>query len=246
VGPVGASSTNLREEILKLLEEDREFRYAVAGLLGYREVLERLDRHEEELRRLREDFLAFVKENERRWEENEKRWVENERRWEEAFKRFETIEKILAEHTKILKEHTDKITKIETTLGRLGGRWGRSMERMVLEIFREVLEKRGIEPGRVERFEYIDYDGKFYKKGARIEVDVYVHDEKLYLIEVKSLAEYDDVEWFHEKAQIVERILGRKADKLILIATDIYEDALKRAQELGIDIIYGTIIPLEP
>jgi hypothetical protein len=232
VGSAGASSTNLREEILKLLEEDREFRYAVAGLLGYREVLERLDRHEEELRRLREDFLAFVK--------------EQERRWEEAFKRFETIEKILAEHTKILKEHTDKITKIETTLGRLGGRWGRSMERMVLEIFREVLEKRGIEPGRVERFEYIDYDGKFYKKGARIEVDVYVHDEKLYLIEVKSLAEYDDVEWFHDKAQIVERILGRKADKLILIATDIYEDALKRAQELGIDIIYGTIIPLEP
>jgi len=232
VGPVGASSTNLREEILKLLEEDREFRYAVAGLLGYREVLERLDRHEEELRRLREDFLAFVK--------------EQERRWEETFKRFETIEKILTEHTKILKEHTDKITKIETTLGRLGGRWGRSMERMVLEIFREVLEKRGIEPGRVERFEYIDYDGKFYKKGARIEVDVYVHDEKLYLIEVKSLAEYDDVEWFHEKAQIVEKILGRKADKLILIATDIYEDALKRAQELGIDIIYGTIIPLEP
>lgn len=232
MGSAGASSTNLREEILKLLEEDREFRYAVAGLLGYREVLERLDRHEEELRRLREDFLAFVK--------------EQERRWEEAFKRFETIEKILAEHTKILKEHTDKITKIETTLGRLGGRWGRSMERMVLGIFREVLEKRGIEPGRVERFEYIDYDGKFYKKGARIEVDVYVHDEKLYLIEVKSLAEYDDVEWFHEKAQIVEKILGRKADKLILIATDIYEDALKRAQELGIDIIYGTIIPLEP
>jgi len=232
VGSAGASSTNLREEILKLLEEDREFRYAVAGLLGYREVLERLDRHEEELRRLREDFLAFVK--------------EQERRWEEAFKRFETIEKILAEHTKILKEHTDKITKIETTLGRLGGRWGRSMERMVLEIFREVLEKRGIEPGRVERFEYIDYDGKFYKKGARIEVDVYVHDEKLYLIEVKSLAEYDDVEWFHDKAQIVEKILGRKADKLILIATDIYEDALKRAQELGIDVIYGTIIPLEP
>ncbi|MCG2863989.1 MAG: DUF3782 domain-containing protein [Vulcanisaeta sp.] len=238
-------STNLREEILKLLEEDREFRYAVAGLLGYREVLERLDRHEEELRRLREDFLAFVKENERRWEENEKRWVENERRWEEAFKRFETIEKILAEYAKILKEHTDSIMKIEATLGRLGGRWGRNMERMVLEIFREVLEKRGIEPGRVEKFEYIDYDGKFYKRKARIEVGVYVHDEKLYLIEVKSLAEYEDVERFHDKAQIVEKILGRKADKLILTAVNIYEDALERAGELGIDVIYGAVIPPE-
>ena len=130
-------------------------------------------------------------------------------------------------------------------MGRLGGRWGRNMERMVLEIFREVLEKRGIEPGRVERFEYIDYDGKFYKRKARIEVGVYVHDEKLYLIEVKSLAEYEDMEHFHDKARIVEKILGRRADKSILIAVNIYEDALKRAKELGIDAIYGAVIPPE-
>ncbi len=52
----------LREEFLRLLEEDGEFRMAVAGYLGLREVLE-------ELRRLREDFNKFVKERQVGWEE---------------------------------------------------------------------------------------------------------------------------------------------------------------------------------
>jgi len=36
----------LKSKMLKLLEEDVEFRYAVAGLIGLEEILKRLDRHE--------------------------------------------------------------------------------------------------------------------------------------------------------------------------------------------------------
>ena len=240
----------LKQEFLQLLKSDEEFRLAVVGLLGFETLLN-------ELKKLREDFLTFVNIQEKRWEENEKRWIENEKRWEEVFKRFEAIEKKLAEHSNILREHSmrfdrieerfiehDKsLARLEVVLGHFGGRWGRSMERMVLEIFREVLEERGIEPGKVEKFEYIDSDGRYYKKGARIEVNIYVHNNKLYLIEVKALAEYEDVEHFHDIAQAVEKILGRKADKLILITVDIFNDALKRAEELGIDVIYGALIP---
>ncbi|MCS7094729.1 MAG: DUF3782 domain-containing protein [Thaumarchaeota archaeon] len=46
----------LKRELLRLLKEDEEFRYAVAGLLGLEEILRRLDRHEEELVKLREDM----------------------------------------------------------------------------------------------------------------------------------------------------------------------------------------------
>ena len=46
---------------LKTLEEDAEFRYAVAGLLELGEVLA-------ELNKLREDFNKFAKEGLRRWE----------------------------------------------------------------------------------------------------------------------------------------------------------------------------------
>ena len=46
----------MKAEILRLLKEDEEFRYAVAGLIGLEEILKRLDRHERELIKLREDM----------------------------------------------------------------------------------------------------------------------------------------------------------------------------------------------
>jgi hypothetical protein len=49
-------SSQLKRRFLKLLKEDEEFRYAVAGLLGLEEILKRLDRHEEQLVKLREDM----------------------------------------------------------------------------------------------------------------------------------------------------------------------------------------------
>ncbi|GBC70044.1 hypothetical protein HRbin01_01752 [archaeon HR01] len=51
-------ATRLKKNILKLLKEDEEFRYAVAGLIGLEEILKRLDSHEAELVRLREDMVA--------------------------------------------------------------------------------------------------------------------------------------------------------------------------------------------
>jgi len=43
---------SLKKEFLDLLEKDREFRYTVAGYLGIREILERLDDIAEEQARL--------------------------------------------------------------------------------------------------------------------------------------------------------------------------------------------------
>ena len=299
-----AVNAELKKRFLEFLKSDEEFRLAVAGLLGLDTVIselkklredfltfvkeqekrweennrrweennrrwegafKRFEAIESEIKRLweaveklREDFQTFVKEqekkweeNNRRWEENWRRWKENDRKWEEAFKRFEAIEKKLLEHDAILKEHSKRleemgkaIARIDVMIGRFSGRWGRDFERMVLEIFREVLEERGVEPGKVEKFEYVDRDGKFYKKGARIELDVYVHNEKLYLMEIKAFTEYKDVEHFHDIAQVVEKILSKKADKLMLITVNIAEDAWRRAKELGIDVICGAIIPL--
>ncbi|ABP50728.1 hypothetical protein Pars_1156 [Pyrobaculum arsenaticum DSM 13514] len=67
---------------LQALEEDAEFRYAVAGLLGLGEVLA-------DLKMLRKDFNKFAEESLRRWEENNMRWEENNKRWEENEKRSE-------------------------------------------------------------------------------------------------------------------------------------------------------------
>jgi len=162
--------------------------------------------------------------------------------FEGTFKALEEQSKLLEGHERRLEELTRAVGELKVAVGSLGRRWGRDLERAVLELYRHALEERGIEPGRVEKFVYTDVDGRFYRSGARIEVDVYIHDGKMYLVEVKSHAELEDVEWFYEKAGIVERILGRKAERLIMVAVDIDKEALERAQQLGIDAIYGAVV----
>jgi hypothetical protein len=176
--------------------------------------------------------------------------------FEKTFKTIEEHTSLLQQHSKLLEEHSKLLERhekrleelaravgeLKVSVGSLGRRWGRDLERTVLELYHHALEERGVEPGRVEKFVYTDVDGRFYRRGARIEVDVYIHDGAMYLVEVKSHAELDDVEWFYEKAGIVEKILGRKAAKLIIVAVNIDKEALQRAQELGIDAVYGAVI----
>lgn len=90
----------LKEEFLKLLKEDEEFRLAVAGLLGLEEVLRELRRLREDFNKLerrieelREDFNHFVQLEEERWRRNEEMWLENQKRWEENWRRWEESQK---------------------------------------------------------------------------------------------------------------------------------------------------------
>jgi hypothetical protein len=95
------SLIELKKKILRLLREDEEFKLAVAGLLGLDTILS-------ELRKLREDFLVFMKEQEKRWEENSKRWEENNKRWEENWRRWEENAKWWERNWKLWEENTKK------------------------------------------------------------------------------------------------------------------------------------------
>jgi hypothetical protein len=136
-----------------------------------------------------------------------------------------------------------EVARQGVVLGSIGRRWGRDLEKMVLELYRHVLEERGIIPEKIERFAYVDSDGRYYVKGSKIEFDIYLHNARVYLVEIKSHADVEDVEWLYKRAEIYEKLTKRKPDKLILVAIHIDDDAYARAKELGIDVIYGAIIP---
>jgi hypothetical protein len=126
-----ASDAELKQRVLELLKSDEEFRLAVAGLLG-------LDTIIGELKRLREDFLTFVKLQER--------W------WEEAYKRFEAIEKKLLEHDR-------RFDSLERRLMALGARWGTDSEKAFRNAMRGVIEEiLGV--AKVEKWRYYDKSGE--------------------------------------------------------------------------------------
>ncbi|MEM4642832.1 MAG: hypothetical protein QXF36_06665 [Candidatus Caldarchaeum sp.] len=77
-------TTDIKKEIIRLLQEDVEFRYTVAGLIGLEEVLKRLDRHEQRMSELLEEQRNIRQEQTKIWEEIKKLRENQENLWEEV------------------------------------------------------------------------------------------------------------------------------------------------------------------
>jgi hypothetical protein len=249
----------VRSEELKLIAE------AVKTLAdymktGFKEALERIVSIEERIEKIGErleEHSKILQEHSKRLEELMLIIQEHSKILREHSKRLEELTAIISDqnrrigeylmvllaHSKKIEELTRAISEFKITLGSIGRRWGRDLEETVIRLYRHVLEERGVIPEKIERFVYEDKEGRYYVKGSRIEFDMYVHDDRVYLIEVKSHADRNDVEWFYKRAEIYEKITSRKPDKLILIAVNIDVGAYERARELGMDVIYGSLIP---
>jgi hypothetical protein len=141
----------------------------------------------------------------------------------------------------MLKEHSRMLGELKVMVGSMGRRWGRDFEETVLAIYKDELARRGLDVRFVRRFSYVDVDGRFGLKGNVYEFDVVIEGDGVTVIEVKSRATRDDVVWFYEKVRRVESLLGN-VKRLLVVAVNIDKEALERAQELGIDTIYGAVI----
>ena len=176
-----------------------------------------------------------------------------------TFEGFKKILEVLEEHSKILRELEKRLGKLEAsasrletttarlevTVGRFTSRTGIGMEGMILNIHRDVLEQEGVGVWKVEKLRLKDVDGRYLRRGARLEIDIYAHDDKVYFIEVRSLVEVNHVEWFNLRCDIFEKILGRRPDRRIIVCINIFRDAFERAQELGMHVIYDRVLEVE-
>jgi hypothetical protein len=240
----------LKEEILRLIKEDEEFRYAIIGLLG----LHRLDKIEEAILRLTENVAKLAElqaKTEARLAKVEERLFKVEERLEEHDKKFITIEERLEEHDKKFNAILEELKglklvtdEISVTIGSITRRYGKDLEKTILKIYKDQLIQMGINPDNAKRFRYIDKEGKYGIKGKEYEFDIVVSDDAIDVIEVKTHASKDDVEWFNDKVERVKSEFGKPIRRKIMVAVHIDEDALDRANELGISGIYGHVIPV--
>ena len=215
------SLRELKEKVFKLLKEDEEFRYAVAGLIGLGEILKRLDRHEAELVRLRKDMMEGFRRHDEEIAKLRKDMMEGFKRRDEEMAR---LRRDMMEGFSVLRRHLDA----------LGARWGMLAEEAFREGLRGVVEEElGL---RVERWSRFDSEGYVFKYPSIVDVDVSVHDEKVVLVEIKSHVGKADVYVFKRKAEFYERVEGRKPARLIMITPYADRDALEAAEKLGVEI----------
>jgi hypothetical protein len=218
----------LKSRMLRLLREDEEFRYAVAGLLGLEEILKRLDRHEAELVRLREDMNKLRED-----------MVEGFRRYDGELIRLreDMVEGFRRHDIELAKLREDMIRGfelVESHISTLGARWGIMAESAFRESLKGLLEK--VLGYRVEKWTVFDEAGRVYGYPSVVDVDVTVSDGKLILIEVSSHIKASDITTFRRKAELYMEKTGKRPDKLVVVTPYIDDTAQKAAKELGIEV----------
>lgn len=205
-----------KERFLKALEEDREFRYAVMGLIGYREVLETVT----ELRKA----FARLEERQLRLEERQVRLEEEMRDLREEVKRLrEEVKRVWEE----LRENRRLILAV-------AHRFGVVSEEGFREAMKYVVQE-ALGAARVERVILMDDEGIVYGHPAVVEVDVAVSDETHIIVEVKSRVSRGDVAELKRVGILYERVKGVKP-RLVIVGGLIDRDAWETASSLGVEL----------
>jgi hypothetical protein len=127
-----------------------------------------------------------------------------------------------------------RITRLENLISAIGARWGIMAEDAFRGGLRGILEKEfGV---KVMRWITIDEEGIVYGFKSVIEVDIAIKDGKTVLIEISSSVDRSKIAAFLRMAQLYERKMGIKPDRLIMVTPYADENAIEAAKEVNVEI----------
>ncbi len=220
-----------KKRFLEALKEDEEFRLAVAGLLGFREILDRIVRLEERFARLEERQLAVEErliKREERYTELEGRYARLEERFAELEERFARLE----ERFLGIEEEMRETRRVVTVVAH---RFGVLSESAFREALRYVVE-RALGVARVDRLRLRDDEGLVYGHPAEIDVDIVIKDEAHILVEVKSRVSRGDVAELYRIGLLYERLRGVRP-RLVIVGGFVDLDVWSTAKSLNVEVI---------
>ncbi|KUO90669.1 MAG: hypothetical protein AT713_04375 [Caldivirga sp. JCHS_4] len=210
--------SSFKEEVLRLLREDENFRLEVMRLLGIvntnaslNQLTDSVNRLTKAVEELKEEIRKLWEENHRIWEEMGKLREENQRIWEDIHRIWEEISKLRDENRKIweeihklweevreLRRNHENLTRTVRSISRDLGGLSRTVGKLVEQDIRHYLpgwvrERYGITVDRVRRLR-LDSEAEF---------DGFVEaEDKVLLIEIKTTLRSRDI-----------RDLARKVDR---------------------------------
>jgi len=234
-----------KEKFLRAVEEDREFRLALMGLLGMKEILDRIIRLEERFARLEERQQQL----EERQLELEKKFARLEERFARLEERFARLEERQQELERKFAELEERFVRLEERQLRLeeemretrrltfviARRFGIISESPFREGMKYVVEEV-LGAGEVKRMILRDDKGLVYGHPTDVEVDVVIKDDKHVIVEVKSRVSKGDVAEAFRVGKLYERVEGVRPE-VVIVGGFIDRDADRLAKKLGVRIV---------
>jgi hypothetical protein len=260
-------AVRLRRQFLKLLDEDKEFRYTVAGYLGLGEILKRLDSIEENIRKIWEEIRGLREGQEKLWEAQNRLWEEvkalregqekllwdgkaleevkllregQNKLWEGQNRLWEEVKALREGQEKLWASHRRLENYMRSAFGELRTALGVTYEMHAAAYLTMMLYEMGYEKAEV-------VSKSFVEDGEIVEVDLF-NEEPLVVGEV-TLAVKDvgdaerEVEKVMRRVGLVERVFGRRVFMAVLSVANLYPEAADTLKSLaarnGIRLILG-------
>ena len=220
----------LKEEFLKLLREDVEFRYAVIGIIGLEEVIRRIDKNTEAILNLQEQV---VKHSEviRALQEQVKTL---QGQVVESTKAILRLQEQVARHSEAILALQRSIEKIVSSIQAIGTRYGVFTEEAFRESIKYLIGDL-LKEYKVEKWIYYDEKGVVYGHPAIVEVDVLIKDREHILVEYKASTDRADVAELYRIGKLYEEVKGIRP-RLLIVSPGIRKRAKELADELGIEL----------
>jgi len=212
-----------KERILRTLEEDKEFRYAIAGLIGIREILERLDKIEEGQKKLWEEVKLLREGQQKLWEE------------------VKLLRKGQQELWKGQQELWKEVKGLRKNFEQLGRAVGMTLEYYTAAFLEEYLSERGYEGARIEVGIKLKYMGK------TVELDLFCEDPLLVGEVTTGVTSLEDarreLDKLLERVNFVKEMYERDVTIKILAIANVGAEAVDFLREIaekhGIIVIIG-------
>jgi len=220
----------LKEEFLKLLREDVEFRYAVIGIIGLEEVIRRIDKNTEAILNLQEQV---VKHSEviRALQEQVKTL---QGQVVESTKAILRLQEQVARHSEAILALQRSIEKIVSSIQAIGTRYGVFTEEAFRESIKYLIGDL-LKEYKVEKWIYYDEKGVVYGHPAIVEVDVLIKDREHILVEYKASTDRADVAELYRIGKLYEEVKGIRP-RLLIVSLGIRKRAKELADGLGIKL----------
>jgi archaellum component FlaC len=239
-----------RDEFARLLDELGQFRSDVntrfdkvearlggmdQRLGGMDQRLEGMDQRLEGMDQRLEGVDQRLEQMDQRFEQVDQRFEQVDQRFEQVDQRFEQVDRSLAE---IRQDIAGLKDWMEINVGGFQRRAGRRLEDVVAGAFCYGLQRKDIRPEHVHlRRKFEDVEGIAFKAGKTKEIDIIALAEEILVFEVKSTADFDDIDDLADRTALVRHLFPGKKVHGVMVTLGAEPEHRNYCEKQGLNLI---------